>query len=464
VAASILGLCRNGPAVLAILYLTTSAAVADASISSQKECLSIAVATWLPSDVAVWQKICKGQNVDLKDLPDTQRKLSAEFLRDIVSDINYTRFLPHRRLAISGASFEEEVEIVNADIDELKLDDCSVRNLKLINAKIRSLLVMGGRLGGLMIKPGSFSEVVLSPALSGDVFLTDVAIEGSLEIGGPRPNPALSEGIPAHISALVVLSAHIRALAINQNTTLDFLMVANSTFEEYLRAVIDNGINRDIKIEFANFSDDKVNGALDLRESDIVRLSVRNTEANQAALPPNVPRLITLKSFEFTSWSNDLPTTIGYLTANSIYDPPLFDRIAQSFRRDGNYMAVRKIGYMKANQDYQHSAGITKPLMLMSWASVGYGYYPEVGFIWIGLLVIFGFFVFRTGKVTAGEVPRSWLVYAVDTVVPVIKLDAKHGYIQFSGWRQYFVYIMRMLSAGLAYLVFRFLQNAVTGG
>ena len=77
--------------------------------------------------------------------------------------------------------------------------------------------------------------------------------------------------------------------------------------------------------------------------------------------------------------------------------------------------------------------------------------------------MLFGFLVFRTGRLTSGVMPRSWLIYSIDTVVPVIKLDAEHDKIQFAGWRQYFVYAMRLLSAVVAFLVFKVLQNTITG-
>ena len=76
-----------------------------------------------------------------------------------------------------------------------------------------------------------------------------------------------------------------------------------------------------------------------------------------------------------------------------------------------------------------------------------------------------GYYVFRTGDkaVIGSRRPRSWFVYSIDTIIPVINLDPEHEKIRFVGWRQYYLYVMKIMSAVLVFLVFKVLQDTVVG-
>jgi hypothetical protein len=95
----------------------------------------------------------------------------------------------------------------------------------------------------------------------------------------------------------------------------------------------------------------------------------------------------------------------------------------------------------------------------------GYGYYPERGFMLLLGFVIVGWPIFATGEgMLIGTVrPRSWLLFSLDTMIPILVLDPKHADVSFSGPRQYYLYFMRLLGAGLALLVFAYLKQVFFG-
>ena len=467
--------CRT-LAALTVFYLATFAASAGAATSPHDECSAGANTSWTSGEKFAWQKICKNQTADFKDESDSQRTLSMGFLRAILSDPMYTKLISGRRVSISSAKLggmqTSDGEIVNANIDELEFDNCLVENLQFTNGKMRSFVLRRGKVGILTFKTGSFSEISLSPEEASIIELYNVGIDSYLSIVGQSTDsgmPDLSEN--TEIDDVHLFGVHVRRFEIANGTIIRRLKIEDSIVDEALAAGGISADSRNANIESADIRSVKINGLLRLSSSNMSQLEIIDTDSNRVSLPSKIPASINLKSFRFSSWLNDLPTTVDYIKCNyndrkggCAYDPGVLDKIALSFRQEGKYDAARYIQYLKANDEYKSSTGVQRIYLSIFWAIVGYGFYPEIGFIWIGMLVIIGFFVFRTGQLTSGVVPRSWLVYSVDTVVPVIRLDSKHDDIQFAGRRQYFVYTMRILSAGLAYLVFKFLQNAVTGG
>jgi uncharacterized protein YjbI with pentapeptide repeats len=313
-----------------------------------------------------------------------------------------------------------------------------------------------------------------------EIDLTGAQIGGQLDLSGSRVMDVLYMNQVVVGQALLMRDTNISQLtlrgvqlhsdlSIGGQSRFDNVEILNSTLEGALLlgrgdlVVGDSLIRGNNEIQYIFIEDTNIKGMLDL-SSIISRIAILNSKANRVFLPSDVPTRVSIQTFEFSSWLNNLPATVAYLDKNASYDSGLFERIAQSYRLRGEYSAARRVQYLRANGEYKNSSGLERYLLYINWATVGYGYYPEVGFIWIGALVLCGFFVFRTGRLTRGVRPRSWLIYSIDTVVPVIKLDTKHDEVQFAGWQQFFVYVMRMLSAGLAFLVFKVLQNAIAGG
>jgi hypothetical protein len=139
--------------------------------------------------------------------------------------------------------------------------------------------------------------------------------------------------------------------------------------------------------------------------------------------------------------------------------------MVSGYKKSGLYREATAIQYMKRNADYAHSDGIVRAAQFLSWATVGYGLYPSTGFLWFGILILIGYYVFRTGEkaVIGSYRPRSWLFYSLDTIIPVINLDQEHEKIRFEGWRQYYFYVMKIMSAVLVFLVLKVLQDTIVG-
>lgn len=88
------------------------------------------------------------------------------------------------------------------------------------------------------------------------------------------------------------------------------------------------------------------------------------------------------------------------------------------------------------------------------------------GIYWIIGLVVVGWLVFRSGRkdlVDPNARPDSWMLFAIDTVIPVIQLDRRHDAVAFTGWRQWYLSFLRVMGAVLVFLVFYFLKQVLLG-
>jgi hypothetical protein len=97
---------------------------------------------------------------------------------------------------------------------------------------------------------------------------------------------------------------------------------------------------------------------------------------------------------------------------------------------------------------------------------VGFGQRVQWGIYWIIALVVIGSLVFRKGRqalVDPNTRPGSWMLFAIDTVIPVIHLDRRHDDVAFNGWRQWYLGFLRVMGAVLVFLVFYFLQQVLVG-
>jgi len=102
----------------------------------------------------------------------------------------------------------------------------------------------------------------------------------------------------------------------------------------------------------------------------------------------------------------------------------------------------------------------------LRWVTVGFGQRVQWGIYWITALVVIGSWVFHKGPqalVDPNTRPGSWMLFAIDTVIPVIHLDRRHDDVAFNGWRQWYLGFLRAMGAVLVFLVFYFLQQVLVG-
>jgi hypothetical protein len=101
-----------------------------------------------------------------------------------------------------------------------------------------------------------------------------------------------------------------------------------------------------------------------------------------------------------------------------------------------------------------------------TWLFAGYGFHPEVGFLWIGGFVLVGWAVFRyaSGSLAEGSYqPKSPFLLALDSAIPGIKLDKNHEDVRYDGWPQVMLYALRILGAVLVFVALSYLQKTLLG-
>jgi hypothetical protein len=148
------------------------------------------------------------------------------------------------------------------------------------------------------------------------------------------------------------------------------------------------------------------------------------------------------------------------------YNSDIYDKFAKTYSDAGQANVARSILIEKNNAAFRHSESSWDKISLFTmWAIFAYGHKPEIGLVWILLFVISAAIIFRTGarQVSGAPVPRNWFFFAVDSVIPGIKLDKDHENLKFRGWRQYCLYVLRFLGAVLIVLIIEVLRRSVTG-
>src|SRR5262249_27069468 len=145
------------------------------------------------------------------------------------------------------------------------------------------------------------------------------------------------------------------------------------------------------------------------------------------------------------------------------FAPGIYDRLAKSYTDDGQADLALSIMVAKQSAEFKHTDSLwSKVLLSIGWALTAYGYRPWIGLIWIALMVLVGAAVFKNGAahlVDPAKRPRSWLVFSLDSVIPVINLDKDHVDVRFKGHHQYMLYFLRFLGAILVVLVLDILKQ-----
>src|SRR5262249_36125392 len=127
---------------------------------------------------------------------------------------------------------------------------------------------------------------------------------------------------------------------------------------------------------------------------------------------------------------------------------------------------ARSVLIAKQNAQYRHTDSIwEKGYLLTIWLLCGYGYRPEIGFLWIGVTVLIGAAIFRTGEgcLRVGPRPDNWFFFSLDAVIPGIHLNKEHDNVAFSGWRQLILYLLRFLGAVVVVLILELVKTSFTG-
>jgi hypothetical protein len=110
-----------------------------------------------------------------------------------------------------------------------------------------------------------------------------------------------------------------------------------------------------------------------------------------------------------------------------MYLPALYDRLAKSYNDVGQPDLARSILIAKQDAEYKHTDSVPwKALLYIWWLLSSYGYRAEFGMYWIAGMVLVGSFIFWTAgekSIPAYHRPKSWMLFSLDSVLPVINLD-----------------------------------------
>lgn len=432
---------------LICIWATAIHRIASAAELSLQVCLSTGDQTWTEQEQAIWRDLCAGRPAVFPHSSDTVPNVRAGFLSSIL-DADHSKVIPTRKIIIDGARTQEAINVVGLTVDKISFIGAVIRFIKFDNPQVGGFVVENSDITNIGFERGELSDVAISKSSLGSASFASGSISSEITIAN-------------NVKRLLFYEMHLGDVWLAGSPQIDDLRMFNSTVDRTLGSanalfthivIKDSQIKKDLDISRARFV---------LDPTSIAEINIDNTAIERVGLPRIVPEKVTINGLSFSNWILDVIVTRNYMRLNSAYNPKLLDDIASAYRKIGDYAGVREIQYFKASKEYDHSALVNRALMFISWMTVGYGLYPEIGFLWISALVISGYFVFRTGKVSGHAAPRSWLVYSIDTILPFIELDKKHKDINFSGWRQYFVYVMRMISVVVVYLLFRVLQNAI---
>jgi hypothetical protein len=172
---------------------------------------------------------------------------------------------------------------------------------------------------------------------------------------------------------------------------------------------------------------------------------------------------ITGMSFSGANWG---PDPLPFLKANSPYNPALYANLATSYAEAGQPNVANAILIEKQNAEFGNaSSWLDKAYLFIIWLLADYGYRPELGLLWIAGFVIVSAVIFKTGsnRIKQGNPPNNWLIFAFDSAIPGIQLNRDHAEIEFVGWRQGFLYVLRFLSAVVVVLVFEMMKKSFEG-
>jgi hypothetical protein len=405
--------------------------------------------------------MCTSGVIDFTARPDTSdRLLGVRFLQTISADPKYTNYYRGKPLVITKAVIKHdtpEASLYYLDLNGIELRSCTISDVTFVNSTIRGIVfIQDSAFDRIRFVSGRFGRITLQkgsepPRGQGGTLVFDgIDAEAQTLIANyALSNLEIKNGSHIH-SNLYISNTHVAKMSVSQSIIDGSIL-------------LDRGNNKGSELQI---EDSRVGWAIALGgaapEFDDVRIT--NTAAARVTLSEStLLKAIRVSGLTFSEWPNDLITTKRFLEANATFDGPLFEQIVKAYKNAGQSGAADDIQFMKKNADYTHSEGFAKFWLFLSWALMGYGLRPWHGFVLFGVLIVIGYFVFRTGQHVQcrGEKPRSWFIFALDTVIPVIKLDKAHDEVAFEGPRQYVLYAMRVLSAGLIFLVAKILGDII---
>jgi hypothetical protein len=434
-----------------------------ASIPPLPTCLALA-GDWSEPEKWAWTQICSREPIDFDKRygtsgrknfdgfdSDPRRLLSAAFVRQIFENPRLAPFVQGTLIEFAGA-YIPFIEVGDATIGSLTLSRSKVGgDLRLSRVTIaRSLRLLSSELDGVTLFRVQGGNVEFNATTADDVSMQ--------QLGMTR----MSFVVSRLGSLKVLISRFSEQFAILRSSFREDIFLSEVKSDGlYLRPSTAGSIKIETSVDTGMFFLEVIKWA------DDATLSIHTTATGRFVLRRSLPKHVSLSGFTFAGadWGPDPVRLLKAMAAATTeYNPGVYTALAESYTNSGQSGTASDIMIEKRNAEYAHAdSWLDKGSLFVIWLLADYGYRPEIGLLWILGFVGITALIFKTGEkcMTKGTRPRNWLVFAFDAVIPGIQLDSEHGDIGFSGWRQYFLYILRFLSAVVVVLVIEMLRRSL---
>jgi uncharacterized protein YjbI with pentapeptide repeats len=430
--------------MILVASLTGASAQAPVSAPAPPECVSDDIRQWTKQEYFLWRRVLQGEPVNFEkeqeygDAMSPCRILRPKFLESILLIDIYRNRITRHGVLITGARFTDRLDLVNAELQyEFWLTN--------------SILDKGANLSGLRTSQlisfyGTKTKGLFN--LSGLRAGSDLLITGKADLGYVDLGGAIIDGQLDLRESIMQRGLYMAGIRVNGNLEMN-----KGDFA------------------FVNLKNAQIKGNLDL-SSGVFRtgLDMSGARIDGALLVGELRTLLnaTMSDLVFSraNLGKDPIASLKNLMTQA-HDAGLssqnYSRLAKSYSDAGQPGIARSILIEGQNAEYKHAPCLTKWYLYGYWLIAGYGYRPELGFVWIFIFVVIGWAIFRTAKggVVSPGPPDSWFVFALDSVIPGIHLKKSHEEIAFSDWRKYILYFLRFLGAIAVFIVLELLKRIV---
>jgi hypothetical protein len=437
---------------------------ADVSIPipPQPECLA-KTGNWSDPERWAWQQICARERIDfdkrygkqtaagnLDSLKsDPARLLSASFFRELFENSQLSPFSQNAAIDVTGAY-----------IPTIRLTDTTIGSLRLFKSKVDGgISITNATISRtLTISNSSIDDLEISRTKGGDINIANSTI-------------TTFHGLLLNVGRLSLVGSKIDDFQLDISRLSAQLAILTGTFGSIVLDDIksDGLFVRPAGLRTLRVSDYVDSGLFYLEVSrwtakSTMKISTMTTGSfllRGESIPAEMS--ITGISFSGANWGSD---PLQFLKANTPYNPALYANLATSYAQAGQPDIANAILIEKQNAEFSNtSSWIDKTYLFVIWLLADYGYRPELGLLWIAGFVIVSAMIFKTGRnrIKEGNPPDNWLIFAFDSAIPGIQLNKDHADIQFSGWRQGFLYLLRFLSAVVVVLVLEMMKKSFEG-
>lgn len=406
---------------------------------------------------------------------------------------------------MSGSHVENKLEMFNAKVGNMMMnggtfasidmEDAQVSgSIQMKDSKIKGMLDMNGlETGSALFMSGSkFEDISLVNAnIEKRINLNNAAINGKLDMSQLQTrNLALNEA--SFTSVNMELAEVQRVLSMknstfNNKTLMNGLEVGGAIFMD------DTTFKEGAEIISAkvgamvSLSNAKINGVLDMSRLNTMLLRTGKKgkaptwgkgakivlrEAKIAALddtPDSWPPYIDIYGFEYTDFlrlgNEDKPSIDwfkAWLKKQKPYSPQPYKQFANVLTAMGHETMAEEISYESKERE-RKTAGIEmkKLWLTLQWLFVGYGYIPELTFLWVLFFTVVGAVVIKlANNEDMNTLHYNSLVYSLDMFLPIIKLREGHyDNIDLSGGASYYFYVHKILG----YVLVSFLIAGISG-